>query len=55
MTQAQLDLQNQLEQTSSDRITQPLFIDSLVLILDPIDQVNAQPSERGEQTEHTTS
>ena len=45
MTQAQLDLQNQLEQTSSDLTTQPLFNDSPVLFLEPIDQVNAHPSK----------
>ena len=45
MTKAKLDLQKQLQQTSSDLTTQPLFNDSLVLFLEPIDQVNAQPSE----------
>ena len=45
MTQAQLNLKNQLEQTSSDLTTQPLFKDSPVLFLEPIDQVNAQPLE----------
>ena len=55
MTQAQLDRQNQLEQTSSDLTTQPVFIDSSVFFLEPIDQVNAHPSEQIEQTEHTKS
>ena len=54
MTQAQLDLQNQLELSSSDLTTQPLFIDSPVLFLETLDQVNAHPSEQVEQTEHTT-
>ena len=52
MTQAQLDLQNQLEQSSSDLSTQPLFNDFPVLFLETIDQVYAHPSE---QTEHNTS
>ena len=52
MTQAHLDLQ--LEPSSSDLATQPLFNDSPVLFLEPIDQVNAQPSEKVEQIEHTT-
>ena len=55
MTQAQLDLQNQLEQTSSDLTTKPVFNDSLVLFLEPFDQINDPPSEEIEQTEHTTS
>ena len=38
MTQAQLDLQNQLEQFSSDVTTQPLFNDSPVLFLESFDQ-----------------
>ena len=52
MTQAHLDLQ--LEPSSSDLTTKPLFIDSPVLFLETIDQVNAQPSEEIEQIEHTT-
>ena len=47
MTQAQLDLQKQLEQT--------LFDDSLVLFLESIDQEKAHPSQQIEQTKHTTS
>ena len=39
MTQAQLDLQNQLEQTkNTDLTTQPLFSDSPVLFLEVMDQ-----------------
>ena len=52
MTQAHLDLQ--LEPSSSDLTTQPLFNDSPVLFLENIDQVNAHPSEEDEQIEHTT-
>ena len=40
MTQAQLDLQTQLEQTPSDLTTQPLSNDSPILFLEPIDQVH---------------
>ena len=54
MTKAHLDLQNQLEPSSSDLTTQPLFNDSPVLFLEILDQVNAHPSEQVEQTEHTT-
>ena len=52
MTQAHLDLQ--LEPSSSDLTTQPLFNVSPVLFLEPIDQGNAQPSEEIEQIEQTT-
>ena len=55
MTQTQIDLQNQLKQTSSDLTTQPLYNDSPFLFLESIDEVNAHPSEQIEQTEHTTS
>ena len=55
MTHVQLDLQNQLEQTSSDLTTQPLFKDSPVLSLEFINQVSAHLSEQIEQTEYTTS
>ena len=51
MTQAHLDLQ--LEPSSSDLTTQPLFYDSPVLFLVNIDLVNAHPSEEIEQFEHT--
>ena len=54
MIQAQLDLQTQLEQTSSHLTTQPLN-DSLVLFLDAIDQVHSHTSEQVEQTEQNTS
>ena len=52
MTQAHLDLQ--LEPSSSDLTTQPLFYDSPVLCLETIDQVNAHPSEEAEQINHNT-
>ena len=52
MTQAHRDLQ--LEPSSSDLTTQPLFNDSPVIFLETLDQVNAHPSEQVEQTEHTT-
>ena len=54
MTQAQLDLQNQLVQTS-DLTTQPLFNDFPAFFLEPIDQEHAHPSEQIEHTEHATS
>ena len=53
MTQAHLDLE--LEPSSSDLTTQPLFNDSPVLFLENIDQVKAHPSEEDEQIEHTTA
>ena len=52
MTQAHLDLQ--LEPSSSDLTTQPLFNDSTVHSLETIDQVNTHPSEEIEQIELTT-
>ena len=55
MTQAYLDLQKQLEQTSSDLTLQPLFNDSPVLFLESINQVTAHSSEQSVQTEQTTS
>ena len=55
MAQAQLDLQNQQEQTFSDLTTKLVFNDFLVLFLEPIDQINDPPSEEIEQTEQTTS
>ena len=58
MTQAQIDLQQQLEQASSDLATQPLFNDSPVLFLETSDQVNDHPQEQTEQIEqpeHDTS
>ena len=55
MTQSELELQTQLEPTPSDLTTQPLFNDSPVLFLEPIDNVHARTSEQVEQTEHNTS
>ena len=55
MTQAQLDLQTQFEQTSSDLSTQPLFNDSPILSLESIDQVHTHASLQVEQTEHNTT
>ena len=52
MTQAHLDLQTQPEQAYSDFTTQPLFNDSPVLFLYPIDQVHSHPSEQVEYTEY---
>ena len=57
MTQAQLDLQNQLEQTeNTDLTTQPLFNDSPVLFLDAMDQTpsvaNSEQSSSSAQIEH---
>ena len=52
MKQAHLDLQ--LEPSSSDFTTQPLFNDSPVPFFVNIAQVDAQPSEEIEQIEHTT-
>ena len=52
MTQAHLDLQ--LEPSSSDLTTQPLFNDFTVHSLGTIHQVNTHPSEEIEQIEHTT-
>ena len=54
MTQAHLDLQNQLEPSSSDLTTQHLFSDCPVLFLETLDQVNAHSSEQVEQTDYTT-
>ena len=55
MTQAQLDLQTQLDQTPSDLTTQPLFHDPPVLFLESIDQVHAHTSEQIDQPEHNTT
>ena len=54
MTQAQKDLQTQLEQTSSDLTTHPLFNDSPVLFLGTMDQTqtNTNPTNTPEQAEH---
>ena len=50
--QAHLDLQ--LEPSSSDLTTQPLFNNFHVLFLKKIDQVKAHPPEEVEQIKHTT-
>ena len=55
MAQAQIDLQTLSEPTSSDLTKQPLFNDSLVLFLEPLDQITTNPSDQIEQAEHTTS
>ena len=57
MTQAQFDLQNQLEQTDfTDLTTQFLFNDSPVLFLEVMDQapsvVNREQNPSTERTEH---
>ena len=54
MTQAQIDLQTQLEQSSSDLTTHPQFNDSSVLFLETMDQTptNTNPSNTTDQTEH---
>ena len=54
MTQAQIDLQTQLEQSSSDLTTHPLFNDSSVLFLETMDQTptNTNPTNTTDQAEH---
>ena len=54
MTRAQIDLQTQLEQTSSDLTTYPLFNDSPVLSLETMDQTqsNTNLPNTTEQAEH---
>ena len=54
MTQAQIDLQTQLEKTSSDLTTRPLLNDSPVLFLEYMDQTqtNTNPTKNNEQAEH---
>ena len=54
MTQAQIDLQTQLEQTSSDLTIHPLFNGSPVLFLENMDQIqtNTNPTNNTEQAEH---
>ena len=53
-TQAQIKFQTQLEQTSSDLTTHPLFKDSPVLFLKNMDQIqtNTNPKNKTEQAEH---
>ena len=55
ITQTQLDLQTQLEQSTSDLTIQPLFNDSPVLFLESIDQVHVDASKQVEETEHNTT
>ena len=58
MSQAQIDLQNQLEQASSGVTTRPLFNGSPGLYIDTSDQTNTTPPEQREQyeqIEHDTS
>ena len=50
MTQAQIDLQKQLEQATADLTTRPLLNDSPVLYIDTSEQT---PSNSFEQKEHT--
>ena len=56
MIQAQLDLQTQLEQTSSDLTTHPLFNDSPILFLETMVQNQTPPNTNStnfaEQMEH---
>ena len=54
-TQAQIDLQTQLEQTSSVLTTQPLFNDCPVLFFELLYQITTNPSDYFEQAEHTIS
>ena len=49
MTQAQIDLQNQLEQATADLTTRPLLNDSLVLYIDTSEPT---PTNSLEQIEH---
>ena len=57
MTQAQVDLQNQLEQATSDLTTRPLLNDSPVLYIDTSEPIPTTPLEQMEQEkiEHDTS
>ena len=54
ITQAQIDFQTQLEHTSSDLTTLPLFNDSPVLFLETMDQTQTKTNlpNTTEQTEH---
>ena len=57
MTQAQVDLQNQLEQATSDLTTRPLLNNSPVLYIDtsePIPTTSLEQMEQG-KIEHDTS
>ena len=57
MTQAQVDLQNQLEQATSDLTTRPLLNDSPVLYTDTSEPIPTTSLEQMEQEkiEHDTS
>ena len=57
MTQAQIDLQNQLEQTTADLTSRHLLNDSLVLYIDTSEPTPTNSLEQMEQTkiEHDTS
>ena len=52
MTPAQIDQQTQLEQTTTDRKTQPLFKDSPVVFVEAMD--HEKPATISEQIEHNT-
>ena len=47
MTQAQVDLQNQLEQATSDLATRPLLNDSPVLYIDTSEPIPTTSLENG--------
>ena len=49
MTKAQLDLQTQLEQNTSDLTTQPVFNGSPILFIESIDEVNANTLDQVDQ------
>ena len=57
MTQAQIDLQKQLEQATADLTTTPLLNDSPVLYLDTSEPIPSTPLAQIEHTkiEHHTS
>ena len=57
MTQAQIDLQNQLEQATADLTTSPLLNDSPVLYIDSSEPTPTKSLEQMEQAkiEHGTS
>ena len=57
MTQAQIDLQNQLEQTTADLTTRPLSSDSPVLYIDTSKPTTSNSLEQMEHAklEHDTS
>ena len=57
MTQAQVDLQNQLEQATADLTTRPLLNDSPVLYIDTSEPIPTTSLEQMEQekSEHDTS